>query len=179
MPMISDSPKSQSLSHSTLREGVIAGALGATGVALWFLVVDIIGGRLFYTPIALGTAVSRTLGLGAPTAAVAFVGYTILHYAAFAALGIIIVAVVHRSRAEPTILAAALLVFVASEAAFYAAMLILNVAEGFGRFGWAQIAAANILGSVLVGVYLWRKHPGLKGSLDEGLGSVAEGRGGV
>ena len=31
--------------HSIVREGVIAGFLGATAVAVWFFVVDLIGGR--------------------------------------------------------------------------------------------------------------------------------------
>ena len=32
--------------HSIIREGLIAGFLGATAVAVWFFIVDLIGGRI-------------------------------------------------------------------------------------------------------------------------------------
>ena len=42
------------ISHSTVREGIIAGAVGATGVALWFLAVDLVAAHAFYMPERLG-----------------------------------------------------------------------------------------------------------------------------
>ena len=33
--------------HRTLREGVLAGFLGASAVALWFLILDTVAGRPF------------------------------------------------------------------------------------------------------------------------------------
>ncbi len=38
------------------QDGTIAGVLGAGTIALWFLIVDSIQGRPFYTPTVLGTA---------------------------------------------------------------------------------------------------------------------------
>ena len=160
--------------HSTFAEGVKAGVLGATGVAVWFFVFDAVGGKLLYTPRAMGQALAGALGLGVPGPALAIIGYTIFHYAAFIAVATIIVAIVHRSMKDPTILAAALLVFVAAEAAFYAFMSALDAPSLFGRFGWVQIIVSNIVGAGLVGVYFWRTHPGMKGNLDEGLGSIPE-----
>src|SRR5437879_8435009 len=64
-----------------LREGFIAGLIGAGAVALWFLVVDIIAGRPFFTPAMLGSAVF--FGETDPSKAViAFsrvVPYTMIH----------------------------------------------------------------------------------------------------
>jgi len=40
-----------------MREGFIAGLIGAGAVALWFLIVDVIAGRPFFTPAMLGSAV--------------------------------------------------------------------------------------------------------------------------
>ena len=40
-----------------LREGFIAGCIGAAAVAVWFLVVDTVNGRPFFTPAMLGSAV--------------------------------------------------------------------------------------------------------------------------
>ena len=155
--------------HSTVREGIVAGAIGATAVAIWFLVVDLLGSRLFYTPTVLGEAVARLLGLGPVGDVAACVGYTVLHYVAFGVLGIVAAAIVHRSRAEPTILAAALLVFVVAEAGFYLFMVALNAGEMFGQFGWWQITGANLLGSALIAWWLWRAHPGLRGAFRRGL----------
>src|SRR4051794_21226628 len=88
---------------SILREGVTAGALAATGVALWFFVVDMLAGTPLFTPIQLGSAVATTLGLSsiAQSAIVPLVGYTLVHYAAFSALGIAAAAVTHLARREP------------------------------------------------------------------------------
>ena len=41
--------------HSVIREGLIAGAAGAAAVAFWFLVLDLIEGRILFTPGALGS----------------------------------------------------------------------------------------------------------------------------
>src|SRR6266550_2332676 len=40
-----------------LREGFIAGCIGAAAVAVWFLIVDTVNGRAFFTPAMLGSAV--------------------------------------------------------------------------------------------------------------------------
>jgi len=34
--------------HSIVREGAIAGFLGATAVAIWFFIVDLIAGRALF-----------------------------------------------------------------------------------------------------------------------------------
>jgi heme/copper-type cytochrome/quinol oxidase subunit 4 len=158
--------------HSSLREGVIAGFLGAMGVALWFFVPDLVTGRIFYTPIALGQAVAGFLGLGTPGRVAAFVGYTILHFAAFSVLGIIAAAIVHRSRTHPTIFAAVLLVFAVVETGFYLFMFAMHAGELFGRYGWWQIAGANLLGFALIAWQLGRSHPGLGGAFSKGLSGV-------
>ena len=36
--------------HDLLREGIFTGVLGAVAVAGWFLVIDVMQGRLFATP---------------------------------------------------------------------------------------------------------------------------------
>ena len=45
--------------HSTIREGLVTGVLGAAAVALWYLVVDAAAGRPFHTPNALGGVLFR------------------------------------------------------------------------------------------------------------------------
>ena len=48
--------------HSILREGAVAGIIGATVVAVWFLVVDMVSNELFHTPDLLGRSVLSIFG---------------------------------------------------------------------------------------------------------------------
>src|SRR3989442_15334923 len=74
-----------------LREGFIAGCIGAAAVAIWFLIVDSINGQPLFTPAMLGSAVFW----GAPGPANVIVeparifGYTMIHVSAFVVVGCI------------------------------------------------------------------------------------------
>jgi len=48
--------------HTIARDGIVAGILGATAVALWFLGLDVIYRHAFATPEALGRGLLRILG---------------------------------------------------------------------------------------------------------------------
>src|SRR5882724_11534087 len=53
--------------HSTLREGVVAGAIGGLIVALWYLLVDTAGGQPFDTPniaLRMGVWLGMVLAFG-------------------------------------------------------------------------------------------------------------------
>src|SRR5262247_3549409 len=82
--------------RSVLREGVIAGVIGAVVVATWFLVFDIARGRPFLTPALLGAAVFHGVRTpeGVPIAFGAILGYTILHVFAFVAFGVVAASVI-------------------------------------------------------------------------------------
>src|SRR5438046_9967014 len=74
--------------RSVLREGTIAGLLGAATVAVWFLIFDALRGKLFLTPTLLGAAVFY--GVKDPTgldpALGPILGYALVHGLAFRAL---------------------------------------------------------------------------------------------
>ena len=83
--------------HSTLREGVITGALGAVVVALWYFIVDSLGGQPLHTPNVLGKVFFRgdlTPGVRQIVPQVV-VGYTVLHFLIFALVGIGLTLLVH------------------------------------------------------------------------------------
>ena len=48
--------------HSSVREGFIAGLLGATTIAIWFLILDVIAGHALFTPDLLGRGLISVLG---------------------------------------------------------------------------------------------------------------------
>jgi hypothetical protein len=156
-------------SHSTWLEGALAGAVGATGVAVWFLIVDLVAGQAFHTPERLGAALFGALGFGVgPVGRV--LGYTVFHYAAFALLGTVVTAMIHQARRTPTILIAVLLVFAAAEVGFYGLIALLDATELLGSLTWLLIAVGNLIGSVGIAYVLWRRHPGVGRAFDDALG---------
>src|SRR5204862_2032940 len=90
--------------RSVLREGVVAGLIGAVVVAVWFLFFDLARGRPFLTPGLLGGAVFRgtstPVGLGITVRSV--LGYTVSHGLAFIAFGVLAANLLALSGREPT-----------------------------------------------------------------------------
>ena len=152
------------MEHRTLREVVIAGIIGATAVALWFLIVDMANGRLFYTPNMLGGAVISVLGSAEGTAT-NVIAYTLLHYFAFMVIGVIAVAVLHASDRQPAMLIGLLILFVAFQLGFYGFTALMAEATDFGNIAWYQIGLANLVAALAMGWYLFRGHPAVMGRL--------------
>src|SRR5256885_796754 len=77
--------------RSVLREGIVAGLIGAAVVAVWFLFFDIARGRPFLTPGLLGAAVFQgvTNPTGLEITVANVVGYTLIHGLAFIAFGVV------------------------------------------------------------------------------------------
>ncbi len=156
--------------HGTIREGVIAGALGATGVAVWFLIVDTIAGQPFLTPRVLGEAVKSIVAPDSfASPAVIVVLYTVFHYMTFILAGVAIIALVHGSARHIGLLAGMVMLFVALEVLFYGFVLMLQQATRLEGIAWYQVGAANLVAAALMGRYLWVTHPGLTHRLNESL----------
>ena len=151
-------------------DGVVAGILGATAVAVWFLGIDLIYARAFDTPTALGRGLLRLLGPpGMEGAAVFVVAYTIFHYAAFIGAGLLVSVIVHWAQSQPTVLAGAMMLFVAFEIGFYGLSSALQEAPFLGALGWAQVGTGNLIAALVMGAYMWRTHPELKSELSYAL----------
>jgi hypothetical protein len=152
--------------HRIVREGVVAGLVGAGVVAFWFFLFDAVRGELFFTPGALGSAVF----LGASSleavevSAGTVLGYTVLHVGAFLAVGILASAIVWQSEETPPLLLGAVLLFAAFEA-FFLAILAVVAEFLLGPLAWWSIAVGNLLAVVGMGWYLWRRHPRLREAL--------------
>jgi hypothetical protein len=157
-------------SHNVFREGAVAGIIGATAVAVWFFIVDLIGGRPLYTPTTLGAGLLSVFGQSPEPAAVNVIAYTIFHYATFIGVGTLAVVLVHAGERMPSVLAGSMILFVAIEIGFYGLVALLEETV-LGNLAWYQILAGNLLAAVLMGAYLWRAHPALR----TGLVSALEG----
>ncbi|MDP9177855.1 MAG: hypothetical protein M3O61_09260 [Gemmatimonadota bacterium] len=164
-------PRSLSESHSSAREGIIAGFLGATAIAVWFLIVDIVSGRALYTPDLLGRGLISILGkppVMPDTVLTHVIAYTLFHYAAFALVGVIVAYVVHKSAETPAILAGFLILFVVIQIGAYGLAGLFTESE-FGNLAWYQIFIANLIATVVMGWFMWTRHPGLKHDIDVAL----------
>jgi hypothetical protein len=147
-------------SHQPTREGVIAGILGATSVALWFLVVDSLNGRPLFTPAVLGASLFDLLGsgFGGRGLVVHVLVYTLVHYAAFMLVGVAAVQLLHAGERKPSMMLGFLALFIVFELGFYALTTVLARSPLFGEIAWYQFGAANLLAAGLMGFYLWRVH---------------------
>ena len=156
--------------HSIARDGIVAGILGATAVALWFLGLDILYRHPLATPEALGRGLMRILGPEVSDGTAVFVAvYTLFHYVAFIMVGLLVAVIVHFAEREPGVLAGAMMLFVAFEIGFYALSSALSASPMFGALGWAQVATGNLVAAIVMGVYMWRTHPGLGRDLRHAL----------
>jgi hypothetical protein len=148
--------------HGLIREGIVTGAIGATAVALWFLVVDLVMGRPLHTPALLGAVVALSpdpllAAEGAGRAGLAAL-YTVLHYIAFALVGVLAVFLVHRAERAPALLGLLLMLFAVIEVAFVGFIAVLEI-RALGDIAWYQVAVGNLIAAVTMGWYLWRSHP--------------------
>lgn len=154
-----------------IRDGVIAGLLGATAVAVWFLGVDVAYGQPLATPTALGRGLLRIFGPPGTEGQIVFVvAYTIFHYAAFIGAGLITSVIVDSARTQPAVLAGAMMLFVAFEIGFYGISAALRESPALGSLGGWLVATGNLVAAAVMGGYMWRRHPELKTELAHALG---------
>ena len=153
-----------------VREGLVAGAIGATGVAIWFLLIDTLAGQPLLTPSALGGVLAGDFSSASSDVYVPWViAYTIFHLTAFLAVGLILSLVAHRAEQESSILAVFLILFVVFELGFYGLTAILAETRLPGALAWYRVAGGNLIAAVLMGTYVWRGHRALAAEFAEAL----------
>jgi hypothetical protein len=147
-------------------EGIAVGFVGATAVALWFLLIDTLAGQPLQTPAALGGALFR---LPAEPLGAALVAYTGFHYVAFGAVGVLAAYSTRLAERHPHVMAFFLVLFAAFQAAFYGMVAVLDMTMVLGNLTWIQIAAGNLVASTAMGGLLWRRHPAVRRALETAL----------
>jgi hypothetical protein len=157
--------------HNSVREGILAGIIGATAIVVWFAVIDIVSGQPFHTPDILGAGLISILGkppMMPDTTGIHVLIYSVFHYVAFALVGILIAVVVHQSSRTPAVLAGALVAFVAFQLGAIGITTLFTETR-LGGMAWYQIFLANLLATALMFWFMWRRHPQLRGDLDRAL----------
>ena len=158
-------PEEERTSAAVYTEGLLAGVAGAATVALWFLALDTIAGRPFFTPSVLGTALVRG---GAEIAAPEtlpvdmemVVNFTWMHVLAFVIIGLAASKLLQQAERDPNVGFGILLLFVVFEFGFIA--VFSNVAEEvLNVISWPSILLGNLLAAGAMGLIFWRRHPRL------------------
>jgi hypothetical protein len=147
-----------------LREGVIAGLIGATVIAVWFGLLDVIAGRPFFTPATLGRGLLSFFGEIEPDQGmVTFVlVYSVFHFAAFIFVGLVASLIVALARHEPSILLGFAILFAATEIGIYGLVALLHEWSPLARGAWLQIMVGNVLAALAMGFYFWKQHAELE-----------------
>jgi len=136
-----------------LREGIIAGLIGAAIVAAWFLIYDAARGQPLRTPALLGAAALQ--GLRDPSAVTVSPGlvaqYTVLHGVVFALFGVLVAYLIVSAQSQPSRLLMVFIALMSFEVAFLAA-LTWWAHPVVTALGWWAILIANALaaGGMLV-----------------------------
>lgn len=151
------------LERSMISEGIAAGMLGAAAVAVWFLLLDLVQRRIFFTPAALGSALF--LNATSPEEVVIspaiVLGYTAVHVAAFAAVGLLLAALAAAAERHPPVLLGIALLFFTFEV-FFLGLIALLANWLLDVLAWWPILVANAIAAVVMAVYVWRAHPVLR-----------------
>jgi len=159
--------------RSILREGVVAGLIGAATVAVWFLLFDIGRGRPFLTPGLLGAAafqgVTSPIGLEPTVANV--LGYSLIHGLAFVAFGVVAASLMAVSEREPALFLAFIILFASFEVFIFAVVGALGKSM-LGALVWWAILVGNLLASVAMLWYFFRAHRALSRTLVGSWGRV-------
>ena len=152
----------QGREHSVVREGAIAGILGAVVDAAWLLVFDVASGRPLQTPSALGRVFfAGDVNPGArEISPEAVLGFTFVHLFSFLVAGVGLTGIVHLVSRNPAFRMGLWIGLVVVFAYFLGLAYMLTTSTG-ERVPFWSVAGGNLLALGAMAVYLWRRHPRL------------------
>jgi hypothetical protein len=150
------------------REGALAGVIGASVVAVWFLICDVAAGEIFRTPAVLGAAIFQ--GIVEPSQVQVtlplVLGYTALHYFAFVVFGIATAVLLLAADYEPVFALATIFLLAIFEIFFVGALAAFDQAA-LAALGFWKILAGNILAMAAMLGYFETRHRGWWGRFRE------------
>ena len=151
---------SRTIAIHILEDGFFCGVLGASVVALWYLVLDTLAGRPLFTPSLLGSLLfQKGANLSNITIQPQVVfWYTAVHAFVFLVVGMIAAWLAAQFEKFPSVGIAMMFLFVIFETAFFAFALAIGKSV-LGTLGLWTVAVANLLAASAMAGYLWWKHP--------------------
>ena len=145
-------------------EGMLAGAVGAAAIALWFLAIDNIQGHPFYTPTVLGTVIfggPPTVDGGAVVPSFeTVVSFTWIHALVFLLIGMGAAKLLDLAEHNPNLGFGVILLFVLFQCGFLGLSMIL-ADEALHALAWPTVMGGNLVAAAAMARVLWRRHPHL------------------
>lgn len=143
-------------------EGIIAGAIGAGILAIWFLIIDTVNGRPLYTPTLLGSALFRSNHAvwelqTIPVSVEITLMYTWVHLLVFAVLGGLASRLLLYAESHSNLGFAIILLFVVFEFGFVS-VAFLAAEPILGLLAWPAVLAGNLLSAAGMAGYLFYRH---------------------
>jgi hypothetical protein len=156
-----------------IRDGAVAGLLGAATVASWFLLFDLSRGRLFETPALLAKVLFHRGGNHLVLPLVA--EYTIFHVVAFVGFGVASAILLEAAERNRGLLPTLMILLTALEGLFVALVTVLRP-EFQGSLSWWSVLVGNLLATAMMVGYFFYRHPLLGEHLfGPWVGVLAEG----
>lgn len=158
-------------SSRTMGEGMVVGLIAYASVAVFYSAFDLLAARgTLYTVDLLGKTVFRglrdpgVLQLPIRPDLTALLAYNALHLLISLAIGLIVIRLIEQAERHPSQARPVLFVMAAG---FVLTILGVGVLTTPMRpvLPWWSIVVANVFATLLAGVYLLRKRPGLWGRL--------------
>lgn len=152
--------------HSAWGEGTDVGLIGGVVVAVFFLILDLLAGVPLRTPSVLGEVLlfgNANPSLEEPVFGAVLL-YTVVHFVAFALIGVLAVRLVHLATDNAVVRFGLLAAFLAFELFFYGVVVTLFGATGRLFPAWA-VLTANLLAALAMGAWIWRTHPRFRDSI--------------
>jgi len=148
--------------HSAVSEGLIAGLLGATIVAVWYLVFDAAAGKPLHTPNVWGQLLFRgDLQPGVREVVPGIVaGFTALHFGLYVLAGMALTFLVRLAARHLALRMGLWMGLVVVYCLFTGLTYMLATATGERVPLWS-VAGGTLLGVGAMGWFLWRRHPRL------------------
>jgi hypothetical protein len=152
----------QGREHSVLREGTIAGVLGAVVGAVWLFALDLAAGRPLHTPSALGRIFfAGDVNPGAREISPdAVLGFALVHLITFLVGGIGLTGIVHLVSRNPAF-RMGLWIGLVVAAGYFAGLAYMLATSTGDRVPFWSVAGGNLLALGAMAWYLLRRHPRL------------------
>jgi hypothetical protein len=140
-------------------DGTVAGAIAATGVLLSVFIIDLLKGDPISTPLAWWSAAASLFNLGTygQPPIVGVVGYAVLTYVVWIALGELATAIVFLVRTDPSARFSAFSALVLAELMILCFIEISYESTFTGETTWVQLITANVVGLALMATTLTLK----------------------
>src|SRR3984893_17755046 len=159
-------------------DGVIAGLIGGSVIALWFWISDAVNGQPFQSPALLAAALlhgSREPVAMDSAAWTLVAQYSVVHFLVFALIGAI-GALMLDAATRNAELFAPVLIFTAAFEVFFIALLILMGPAAAGAMPWWKVLIGNLMApSAMLGFFLWRQPTLAENLIGPWIGVVREG----